>query len=298
MRQSSKNLLSSSIINKIDNLALRAKLVVEGFLAGLHKSPYHGFSVEFAEHRPYEYGDDVKYIDWKLWAKTDKLFIKQFEEETNLKCYILLDRSKSMKYASNKLSKFEYSKSLAASLAYLMIKQQDAVGLSTFDNKINLTIPPKTKPSHFNLIAQTLHNAKTGNTTKVSNILHILAQSIKKRGLIILISDLVDSHEDIMNGLKHFRYKGHEVIIFHILDPREIDLNFNESVKFIDLESDESITTDPRQVKAAYQKEIKDLVASYKNQCRKNKIDFINISTSDSLENSLINYLIKRNKLV
>ena len=298
MRQSSKNLLSSSIINKIDNLALRAKLVVEGFLAGLHKSPYHGFSVEFAEHRPYEYGDDVKYIDWKLWAKTDKLFIKQFEEETNLKCYILLDRSKSMKYASNKLSKFEYSKSLAASLAYLMIKQQDAVGLSTFDNKINLTIPPKTKPSHFNLIAQTLHNAKTGNTTKVSNILHILAQSIKKRGLIILISDLVDSHEDIMNGLKHFRYKGHEVIIFHILDPREIDLNFNESVKFIDLESDESITTDPRQVKAAYQKEIKDLVDSYKNQCRKNKIDFINISTSDSLENSLINYLIKRNKLV
>ena len=298
MRRSSKNLLSSGIINKIDSLALRAKLVVEGFLAGLHKSPYHGFSVEFAEHRPYEYGDDVKYIDWKLWAKTDKLFIKQFEEETNLKCYILLDRSKSMKYASDKLSKFEYSKSLAASLAYLMIKQQDAVGLSTFDNKINLTMPPKTKPSHFNLIAQTLHNAKTGNTTKVSNVLHVLAQSIKKRGLIILISDLVDSHEDIMNGLKHFRYKGHEVIVFHILDPKEIDLNFNESVKFIDLESDESITTDPRQVKAAYQKEIKDLVASYKNQCRKNKIDFINISTSDSLENSLINYLIKRNKLV
>ena len=298
MRRSSKNLLSSGIINKIDSLALRAKLVVEGFLAGLHKSPYHGFSVEFAEHRPYEYGDDVKYIDWKLWAKTDKLFIKQFEEETNLKCYILLDRSKSMKYASDKLSKFEYSKSLAASLAYLMIKQQDAVGLSTFDNKINLTIPTKTKPSHFNLIAQTLHNAKTGNTTKVSNVLHVLAQSIKKRGLIILISDLVDSHEDIMNGLKHFRYKGHEVIVFHILDPREIDLNFNESVKFIDLESDESITTDPRQVKAAYQKEIKDLIASYKNQCRKNKIDFINISTSDSLENSLINYLIKRNKLV
>ena len=298
MRRSSKNLLSSGIINKIDSLALRAKLVVEGFLAGLHKSPYHGFSVEFAEHRPYEYGDDVKYIDWKLWAKTDKLFIKQFEEETNLKCYILLDRSKSMKYASDKLSKFEYSKSLAASLAYLMIKQQDAVGLSTFDNKINFTIPPKTKPNHFNLIAQTLHNAKTGNTTKVSNVLHVLAQSIKKRGLIILISDLVDSHEDIMNGLKHFRYKGHEVIVFHILDPREIDLNFNESVKFIDLESDESITTDPRQVKIAYQKEIKDLIASYKNQCRKNKIDFINISTSDSLENSLINYLIKRNKLV
>ena len=298
MRRSSKNLLSSGIINKIDSLALRAKLVVEGFLAGLHKSPYHGFSVEFAEHRPYEYGDDVKYIDWKLWAKTDKLFIKQFEEETNLKCYILLDRSKSMKYASDKLSKFEYSKSLAASLAYLMIKQQDAVGLSTFDNKINFTIPPKTKPSHFNLIAQTLHNAKTGNTTKISNVLHVLAQSIKKRGLIILISDLVDSHEDIMNGLKHFRYKGHEVIVCHILDPREIDLNFNESVKFIDLESDESIITDPRQVKAAYQKEIKDLIASYKNQCRKNKIDFINISTSESLENSLINYLIKRNKLV
>ena len=152
MKKEYQEYLNPTFINKIDNLSLRAKLVVEGFIIGMHKSPYHGFSVEFSEHRPYGFGDEIKYIDWKLWGKTDRFYIKQFEEETNLSCHLILDKSLSMDYGSNKLTKFEYSKSICAALSYLMIKQQDAVGLTTFDKKINTTIKPKSKISHLNLL--------------------------------------------------------------------------------------------------------------------------------------------------
>ena len=179
-----KEYMDVSTINKIDNLFLRAKLVVEGFIIGMHKSPYHGFSVEFSEHRPYGYGDEIKYIDWKLWGKTDRFYIKQFEEETNLKCHVILDKSSSMSYGSHSINKFEYSKCLAASLIYLMIKQQDAVGLTTFDDKLNITIPPKSKVSHLNLLLQTMHNSKTGGETDISLLLHSLAESIHKLSLI------------------------------------------------------------------------------------------------------------------
>ena len=292
-----KDYLTPEVINNIDNLSLKAKLVVEGFIIGLHKSPYHGFSVEFSEHRPYGYGDEIKYIDWKLWGKTDKLFIKQFEEETNLKCHIILDKSSSMNYGSEHLTKFEYAKTLSAALSYMMIKQQDAVGLTTFDKKIDIAIPPKSKPSHLNLLLKMMHNSKVGGETKISDILHSLASSIKKKGLIILISDLVDDQLEVMQGLRHFRYKGHEVIIFHVMDQKEIDLNFNESINFIDSESGESILTDPRQIKLAYKKEIKKFINLYKKQCRKNKIDYVHLNTSEPLEKSLMNYMIKRNKL-
>ena len=212
-----KEYMNASTINKIDNLFLRARLVVEGFIIGMHKSPYHGFSVEFSEHRPYGYGDEIKYIDWKLWGKTDRFYIKQFEEETNLKCHLILDKSASMNYGSMDITKFDYAKNLSAALIYLMIKQQDAVGLTTFDDKIDLTIPPRSKKGHLNLLLQTMHRAKVGGETNVSSLLHSLAESIHKRGLIILISDLLDDEKEIINGLRHFRHKGHEVIIFHII---------------------------------------------------------------------------------
>ena len=293
-----KNYFSSSIINKISNLSLKAKLVVEGFIIGLHKSPYHGFSVEFSEHKPYGYGDETKYIDWKLWAKTDKLFIKQFEEETNLKCYIIFDKSSSMSYSSQGITKFEYSKNLAASLSYLMIKQQDGVGLSMFDEEIKISIPPKSKKSQLNLLLTTLHNSKSSGNTKISKTLHLLAESIKKKGLIILISDLLDDQDDVLNGLKHFRYNGHEVIIFHILDKKEENLDFGNSIKFIDLETDESIVTDPDHIKFDYKNAVKSFFYNYKKECEKNKIDYVKINTSDPLEKSLVEYLIKRNKIV
>ena len=299
MNQVYQDYLSPSIIKKIDNISLRAKLVVEGFIIGLHKSPYHGFSVEFSEHRPYGFGDEIKYIDWKLLAKTDKLYIKQFEEETNLKSYILFDKSASMGYNSkDNITKFEYAKTLCAVLSYLMIRQQDAVGLTTFDDKINTSIPPRSKISHLNVLLSLLHKSKIKGETKISPILHSLAESIKKKGLIILVSDLLDDPKEVIKGLRHFRYKGHEVIIFHILDCNEISFNFNEMINFIDLENNQSIKTDPRYIKSDYKKAFSSFCETYRLECRKNNIDYVKVDTSDSLDNSLIEYLIKRARLV
>tara|TARA_Y100000590_G_C15629730_1_gene980746 strand:+ start:104 stop:1000 length:897 start_codon:yes stop_codon:yes gene_type:complete len=291
------NYLSSDVINKINNIYLRAKLAVEGFIIGLHKSPYQGFSIEFSEHRQYSFGDEIKHIDWKLMAKTDKLFIKQFEEETNLKCYILFDKSTSMDYSSKNISKFEYSKTICAALSYLMIKQQDAVGLTLFDKKINQSIPPRSNKSHLNTLLNILHHCSIEGETRMSNILHQLAEKIKKRGLIILISDLMDNQEDVIKGLRHFRHKGHEVIVFHILDNQELDFNFNKGTNFIDLETDDSITVDPRQIRKQYKKAMSIFCNEYKKQCRKNNIDFIQVKTSDSIDKSLIGYLLKRKKM-
>ena len=292
-----KEYMNASTINKIDNLFLRARLVVEGFIIGMHKSPYHGFSVEFSEHRPYGYGDEIKYIDWKLWGKTDRFYIKQFEEETNLKCHLILDKSASMNYGSIDITKFDYSKNLSAALIYLMIKQQDAVGLTTFDDKIDLTIPPRSKKGHLNLLLQTMHRAKVGGETNVSSLLHSLAESIHKRGLIILISDLLDDEKKIINGLRHFRHKGHEVIIFHVVDPKEMNLDFDDNINFIDMENDEKLIVDSRQIKSNYNKAFNNFCSYYKNQCLKHNIDYVSLNTTDPLDISLMQYLIQRRQI-
>ena len=297
MSEVHKRYLTPEVINKIDNLSLRARLVVEGFIVGMHKSPYHGFSVEFSEHRPYGYGDEIKYIDWKLWGKTDRFYIKQFEEETNLKCHLIMDKSSSMNFGSKSVTKFEYSKSLAAALAYLMIKQQDAIGLATFDDKINVSIPPKSKMGHLNLLLKTLHNSKPGGETNTSTLLHALAESITKRGLVILISDLLDNQEEIIKALRHFKYKGHEVLIFHIVDPKEKDLSYTENIKYKDLENGENIITDARLIRKQYNKAFNSFCEYYSNGCAKNKVDYIQILTEDSLDKSLMQYLIKRSQI-
>ena len=298
MSETYKQYLNPDVISKIENLSLRAKLVVEGFIIGMHKSPYHGFSVEFSEHRPYGYGDEIKFIDWKLWAKTDRFYIKQFEEETNLKCHIVLDKSASMAYASNKISKFDYSKTLTAALIYLMIKQQDAVGLTMFDENISSMIKPKSKISHLNSLLKAMHKTKTGGETSISKLLHTLAESISKKGLIILISDLLDDEKEVIKGLRHFKHKGHEVIIFHIIDPKEKNLDFNQNINFLDIETDNSIITDTRQIKDQYNKAFNDFCSFYKNKCSLNKIDYIPITTDKSLDVSIMQYLIKRSKLI
>ena len=297
MKKEYQEYLNPSVINKIDNLSLRAKLVVEGFIIGMHKSPYHGFSVEFSEHRPYGFGDEIKYIDWKLWGKTDRFYIKQFEEETNLSCHLILDKSLSMDFGSDDLTKFQYSKSISAALSYLMIKQQDAVGLTTFDEKINTIIKPKSKASHLNLLLKTMHNSSTGGETNISNLLHGLAESINKKGLIILISDLLDDEHKVMESLRHFRYKGHEIIVFHIVDPKEKDLDYNQNLNFIDLESNYNIIADSRLVKENYNKAFQKFSDYYKNECLRDKIDYNLVSTSDSLDKTLLKYLIKRSQL-
>ena len=290
--------LNPNVINQIDNLYLKAKMIVEGYMSGLHKSPYHGFSIEFSEHRAYGIGDEVKNIDWKLWSKTDKYYIKRFEEETNLLAHIFLDSSKSMNFSSINISKFEYSKMIVAILSYLMMQQKDAAGLVVFDSEIKSTIPPKNNKSHLNTILSIIENTKIGNDTNISKILHLGAEKIKKRGLVILISDLLDEPNKVIDSLKHFKYNNNEVLVFHILDPKEISLDYNERTIFEDLETNQTIETEPWQINQSYEKEMKDLIKYYKTECSINKIDYNLLITNQKLEWALSQFLNKRKKLL
>ena len=293
----SGHILTPDIISRLNNLSLKARFVVEGFIVGLHKSPYHGFSVEFSEHRPYGSGDEIRHVDWKLWGKTDRFFIKQFEEETNLKSYLLLDQSLSMTYKSDKVSKLEYAQILAASLGYLMLKQQDAVGLTLFDDQIRVNIPARSKRSHLNILLSRMQNINAGPETTIAPVLHQTAETIKKRGLIILISDLFDDPEKVLSGLQHFRYKGHEVIVFHILDPQELTLDFSQRIRFRDLESGEEIITDPWHIQSDYQKSMEDFCNYFKTRCRQKNIDYVRLSTDTALDLALSEYLLKRKRV-
>ncbi len=281
----------------LNSMSLRARLVVEGYIIGHHRSPYHGFSVEFAEHRSYGPGDEIKHIDWKLFGKTDRLYVKRYEEETNLRAHIILDTSKSMLYSSAEVSKLSYANSLAASLSYLMINQQDAVGIAKFSNKIDTFIPPKARPSHLNLILSQLDDKYSGYDTQIGIVLHELADRIRKRGMVILISDLLDKPENIMKGLKHFRHQNQEVIVFHIKDRKESEFDFNTRTKFFDMETREEIVTEPWHIRSNYNELISKLESNYKSNCRENHIDYVPLFTDQSLDIGITDYLIKRSKL-
>lgn len=281
----------------LNSMSLRARLVVEGYIIGHHRSPYHGFSVEFAEHRSYGPGDEIKHIDWKLFGKTDRLYVKRYEEETNLRAHIILDTSKSMLYSSAEVSKLSYANSLAASLSYLMINQQDAVGIAKFSEKIDTFIPPKARPSHLNLILSQLDDKDSGNDTQIGMVLHELADRIKKRGMVILISDLLDKPENIMKGLKHFRHQNQEVIVFHIQDRKESEFDFDTRTKFFDMETGEEIVTEPWHIRSNYSELISKLESNYKSNCRENLIDYVPLFTDQSLDIGITEYLIKRSKL-
>ena len=281
----------------LNSMSLRARLVVEGYIIGHHRSPYHGFSVEFAEHRSYGPGDEIKHIDWKLFGKTDRLYVKRYEEETNLRAHIILDTSKSMLYSSAEVSKLSYANSLAASLSYLMINQQDAVGIAKFSEKIDTFIPPKARPSHLNLILSQLDDKDSGNDTQIGMVLHELADRIKKRGMVILISDLLDKPENIMKGLKHFRHQNQEVIVFHIQDRKESEFDFDTRTKFFDMETGEEIVTEPWHIRSNYNELVSKLESNYKSNCRENLIDYVPLFTDQSLDIGITEYLIKRSKL-
>ena len=281
----------------LNSMSLRARLVVEGYIIGHHRSPYHGFSVEFAEHRSYGPGDEIKHIDWKLFGKTDRLYVKRYEEETNLRAHIILDTSKSMLYSSAEVSKLSYANSLAASLSYLMINQQDAVGIAKFSDKIDTFIPPKARPSHLNLILSQLDDKYSGYDTQIGIVLHELADRIRKRGMVILISDLLDKPENIIKGLKHFRHQNQEVIVFHIKDRKESEFDFNTRTKFFDMETGEEIVTEPRHIRSNYNELISKLESNYKSNCRENLIDYVPLFTDQSLDIGITEYLIKRSKL-
>ena len=285
------------MVAMLDSISMRAKMIVEGYIIGQHRSPYHGFSVEFAEHRSYESGDEVRHIDWKLYGKTNRLYVKRYEEETNLRAHLILDTSKSMAYTSGGVSKLEYGSYLLAALSYLMISQQDAAGVVLFDESIRSFVPPKSTPSHLNTLLNVLDVKSPGVDTKIEPVLHEMAERIKKRGLVIIISDLFDEPNNIMNGLKHFRHSKQEVILFHILDRNELEFDFNTRTKFIDMESGEEITTDPWHVQNDYKNLIKGLQDYYKSECRLNLIDYVPLFTDDSLDKGLSEYFNKRQRL-
>jgi uncharacterized protein (DUF58 family) len=292
-----KKYLDPTVLSNINNLELRARLVVEGFITGLHKSPFHGFSVEFSQHRPYNYGDNLRYIDWKVFGRTDRFYIKQFEEETNLKAYILLDVSKSMAFGTTATTKLEYGKNLSAALAYLMLMQRDAVGLTLFDSTIQKLLVPRSVSSYLQPILAELDKIGAGKDTNIGSILHTMSERLKRRGLIILISDLYDEPSNVLSGLKHFRYNQHEVLVFHLLDPAEVSFDFEGDVEFEDLESGAKIRTYPWYIREEYRAAVKNFEQNYRRQCREYLIDYHLFTTNQSLDLALMEYLIKRRKL-
>jgi len=294
-----RRFLNPEVVSKLKGMELKARMVVEGFIAGLHKSPYHGFSVEFAEHRQYMPGDSIRDIDWKVYAKSDRYYIKQYEEETNLKAYLLLDCSASMGYSSgaSPQTKFDYALTLAASLSFLMIKQRDAVGLTTFADQIMQYIPPRSAAGHVHVLLHQFANLTTASTTDLALPFHEMAERIKRRGLIIVISDLFDDPQRIISGLKHFRHRKHEVIVFHILDPREKDFAFSGEAIFEDMETGERITTLPWQIKKDYVRKFKDMVELISSECRQARIDYYMIDTATPFDKALYAFLAKRERL-
>jgi len=292
--------LDPKIIAKISHLELRARNVVEGFLTGLHKSPFKGFSVEFADYRQYMEGDDISHIDWKVFARTDKYYVKEFEDETNLKCYFLLDVSSSMGFKSKQeyRTKKDYAFFLASSLAYLMVTQRDNVGLVCFDEDIKTYLPAKGRVTHLRRFYLDLEKTKIGKNTNLEKPLHKVAELIKRRGLIILISDLWGDINELARGLKHFIFDGHEVIVLHILDPTEVNFPFEGITRFVDLETKKEVSLDTRMFKEKYMLKVKDYLNNIKIECNKMNVDYKLMTTETPVEQALFSYLAKRKELM
>jgi uncharacterized protein (DUF58 family) len=294
-----KKQLDPAIVSKLKTLELKARSIVEGFMVGLHKSPYHGFSAEFSEHRSYQQGDPLKNIDWKVFAKSEKYFIKQFEDETNLISHIILDVSKSMDYKqTGSVTKFEYGVLLAASLAYILIRQQDSVGLIQFSDHIENYLAPRSNRIHIQNILRDLEKSVPANKTTTGNCLNLVAEKIKKRGLSIIISDFFDDPDSIIEALNRLYYKRNEVIVFQILDPIEETFAFGKDAVFRDMETGEEILTQPHQIQNAYQSAMKVFLSKIKSECRKKNFDYNLILTTDSFDKALLSFFKKRAKLI
>jgi uncharacterized protein (DUF58 family) len=297
--------LQPDVISKLANMELRARLVVEGFITGLHKSPYHGFSVEFAEHRQYMPGDEIRRLDWKVYGKTDRYYIKQYEEETNLSSTLILDASNSMSFSSapygkkkeQGISKLVYASYVAAALAYLMVQQRDAVGLTVYDQSIRTSLPPHATQAYLRKILLDLERVQPGNGTGTAASLHRIAEQMQRRGLAVILSDLFDDPSEVLAALKHFRHNHHEVLVLQILDPLERSFAFGSDAVFKDLESGEEMMSQPYHLQRAYQKEMQVFVERYKRECRENNIDYVLMDTATPFDTALFQYLTKRRRM-
>jgi len=292
----SQTLLDPEILAKLQGLELRARHVVEGYVSGVHRSPFHGFSIEFAEHREYVPGDDLRYVDWKVYGKTDKIYLKQYEEETNLICYLLLDTSESMRYRgpSAAMSKLEYAQLVAASLSYLVLQQQDSVGLITFDNEIRKLVRASSNPSHLKRLLHVMEESVPEKKTSTGPIFHDLAERFTKRGVVVIISDLLDDVQSMLAGLKHFRHRRHEVILMHVLDPAEYEFPFDRVTLFKGLEELPDVLTDPKALRQAYLDEFGSYLKELKKGCRMQRADYVPLRTDQPLDVALSSYLATR----
>lgn len=287
--------LKPEVIRQISRLDLRAQFVVKGFLQGLHASPYHGFSVEFSEHRRYEQGDDPKDIDWLVYAKTDRYYIKKFEAETNITGYLAMDLSRSMAYTyRQEMTKFDYAISLAAALCYLMVHQQDPVGLVTFDTKIRASLPPKSKRKQLGDVLSLLANLKPTGETDIAHSLSQLAAMLKHRSVVMIFSDLLADQDEVMRAIYQLRHRNHDVIMFHVLDEAEVTFPFDGMVELEDPETKERMKVDASNYRKDYEKEIKAFRDKYRQDCFQAGVDYVELDTSMQFDKALTEYLISR----
>lgn len=296
MSEANPNYLDPKVLDKVARLDLRARLVVEGFVTGMHKSPYRGFSVEFAQHREYVPGDDLRYLDWKIYGKSDRFVIKQFEEETNLRAHLFLDQSESMNYAHDGgMSKFDYAATGVASLAYMIQQQADAVGLTLFDEKVCKQVPPSNTRASLGNLFGSLEQAKARNQkTKVGGVLHELASQLRQRGMVMIFSDLFDAPAEVVKGLREIAQRGHDVVVFHVLDKDEVEFPFERMTLFQGLEQMPELLVDPKSLRDAYLAEIDAFQDAIKKGCLQHRIDYVRVVNSQPLDVVLTSYLTAR----
>lgn len=290
------NFIDPAVLAAVDNLELRARLAVEGFLNGLHRSPHRGFSVEFTDYRHYYQGDDTRHIDWKLYGRSDKLYIKQFEDETNSRCMIVLDASASMAYTSGRVSKLEFARSLAAAMAYLCFRQRDAAGLIVFSDQIKAHLPARYRQTHLLHILRTLVETRAESGTDANKALGQLALGLRSRSFVIFISDLLDEEDETIRLLQQMRSAGHEVMVFHVMDHAELTFPFEESAEFVDMESRQSVLASPRALRKEYMDALNAYLEQCRSQCQRHGVDYCLLDSSEALDKALFSYLNRRTR--
>ncbi|HAN96972.1 MAG TPA: DUF58 domain-containing protein [Planctomycetaceae bacterium] len=290
----SRRFLHPEAIRRIARMDLRARHIVEGLLSGMHRSPYFGQSIEFRQHREYVAGDDLRHVDWKVWARQDRLYVKQFEEDTNLRCLMLVDVSASMRYGDGPLSKYDYACTVAASLAYWVLRQQDSIGLMAFDRTVRARLPVRSRRNQLMSIIEALNVAEPSEKTDLFAILQQVAEDHPKRGMVILVSDLLGDVERTLKGLRWLRQRGHDVMVFHIMDDDELDFPFSGPTRFEGLESDDFLNCNPRALRDAYLESLGTFLDRLRRECAKQVVDYALIRTSEPLDAALARYISHR----
>jgi uncharacterized protein (DUF58 family) len=286
-----RRFLHPESIARIARLDLRAKQVVEGFISGMHRSPFFGHSVEFVQHREYVPGDDLRHLDWKVWSKTDRFYIKQYEEETNLRCTLVVDVSESMHYGRGPLNKYNYGCTIAACLGYLLLRQQDAVGLITFDDDVRQIVPSRSATIHIDAIVKAMDVSRPAKKTDIERILRRVAETVTSKGMVILVSDLLVDRPPLFRGLEMLRHRRHDVLVFHVMDDDEMDFPFTGTTRFEGMEQLPILTCDPRALRDGYLEALGEYLVEVRRGCANQGIDYMQVKTSDYLDAVLSKFL-------